>query len=488
MVPKSRKRNAQDAPSASHVPDTIEPTFDATRFRSQAHQEHFFSMVQYRTPNVEIPFQFHESEFPNITAEIERRGWTYLCNPPQGRMGITLLREFKANAKRTKRETQSDPLYISHVRGKEIDFSPEIIKVILQLPDVSVDGPSYEALRRSRRSRDQRLDEVLRGIGEDYAQWKLDAKGWFDFVRRLLIPTSNNSEVTVDRAVLVHSIMEGLSIKAELLITEHISTATESKDQNKRLPFTGVIYRLLFANGFKKKVQGDKLIPIEKPITAESILKNKFLELQQEVQQQFPPPPPQEHHQVQEEDEQEQQHQQEQYSQQQPPQQFNFPQPPQQNYPQEFNWQELTQQFQGMRVEQNNQFQDFLDRQNKFFEDMHTHSNAYKQGIEDLKVQQHKYVDELKAGQEITNKAVLELKINQDKHQKELAANKKEYKEHCKAMKSTMEKQQTNFKQQINTGTRSTATMKKKLIIYVGVSNKSTPTSKPDYLKIFLNG
>ncbi|MED6165659.1 hypothetical protein PIB30_101771 [Stylosanthes scabra] len=241
-------------------------------------------------------------------------------------MGITLLREFYANAKRTRRERASDPLYISHVRGKEIDFSPESIKVILQLPDVGVDGPSYEA-RKS--SNDQRLDEVLRDICEDYAQWKLDikgspsqlkrrdlkpiAKGWFDFVRRSVMPTSNANEVTVDRVVLVHSILEGLSIKAELLISNHISATAESKDPNKRLPFTSVIYRLLFANGFKKKVQGDKLIPIEKPITAESIMKNKFLELQKEVQQQFPPPPPQEHHQVQEEDEQEQQQQQEQY-------------------------------------------------------------------------------------------------------------------------------------------------------------------------------
>ncbi|MED6150063.1 hypothetical protein PIB30_068591 [Stylosanthes scabra] len=302
MAPKSRKRNAQDAPSASHVPDTIQPIFDAIRFRS---------------------------EFPNITAKIERRGWTYLCNPPQGSMGITLLREFYVNAKKIIRERASDPLYISHVRGKEIDLSPESIKVILQLPDVGVDGPSYEA-RKS--SNDQRVDEVLRDICEDYAQWKLDikenpsqlkrrdlkptTKGWFDFVRRSLMLTSNANEVTVDRAILVHSIMEGLSIKAELLISNHISAATESKDPNKRLPFTGVIYRLLFANGFKKKVQGDKLIPIEKPITAESIMKNKFLELQQEIQQQFPPPPPQEHHQIQEEDEEEQQHQQEQYFQQ----------------------------------------------------------------------------------------------------------------------------------------------------------------------------
>ncbi|MED6121175.1 hypothetical protein PIB30_027784 [Stylosanthes scabra] len=210
MAPKSRKRNAQDAPSASHVSDeTAEPTYDAIRFRSLAHQQHFFEWVQNRTPNVEVPFQLHSTEFLHITAEIERRGWHYLCNPIQGRLGITLLREFYANAKKTKRERAlNPPVYISCIRGKDLDYSPESLKVILQLPDVDVEGPTYEARRNLN---DLRLGEVLRDI------------------------------------------------------------ATESKDPNKRLPFTSVIYRLLFANGFKKKVQGDELIPIEKPITAEKI-------------------------------------------------------------------------------------------------------------------------------------------------------------------------------------------------------------------------
>ncbi|MED6162536.1 hypothetical protein PIB30_071399 [Stylosanthes scabra] len=396
MAPKSRKRNAQDAPSASHAPDTTEPTYDAIRFRSLAHQEHFFEWVENRIPIVEVPFNFHASKFPNITAEVERRRWQYLCNPIHDKLGITLLREFYANAKKTRRERASNPpLYISHIRGKEIDYSPKSIKVILQLPDVDVEGPSYEARKCSN---DQRLGDVLRDICEDHAQWKLDikgnpsqlrrhdlkptAKGWLDFVRCSLMPTSNANEVTVDRAILVHSIMEGLSIKAELLISHHISAAVESKDSNKRLPFTGVNYRLFFANGFKKKVQGDKPIPIEKPITAESIMRNKFIEGQQQIP----------------------------------------PQPPQQSFPQEYNWQELTQQFQGMRVEQNNQFKDFFDRQNSLFEDVRTQTRAYKQGFEDLRVQQHKYVDEIKASQEITHQAVLDLKKNQDKHQKELTA------------------------------------------------------------------
>ncbi|MED6209359.1 hypothetical protein PIB30_053908 [Stylosanthes scabra] len=98
-----------------------------------------------------------------------------------------------------------------------------------------------------------------------------------------------------------------------------------------------------------------------------------------------------------------------------------------------------------MRVEQNNQFKDFFDRQNSFFEDMRTQTKAYKQGFEDLRVQQHKYVDEIKASQEITHQAVLELKKNQDKHQKELAAHRKEYKEHSKEMKAAMEKQRAQF-------------------------------------------
>ncbi|MED6185836.1 hypothetical protein PIB30_060852 [Stylosanthes scabra] len=204
--------------------------------------------------------------------------------------------------------------------------------------------------------------------------------------------------------------MEGLSIKAELLISHHISAAAESKDPNKRLPFTGVIYRLLFANGFKKKQQV----------------------------------PPQVHHQVHMEEDEQQQHQQEQHFQP-PPQQFDFPQPPPQNFPQEYNWQELTQQFQRMRFEQNNQFKDFFDRQNSFFEDMRTQTKAYKQGFEDLSVQEHKYVDEIKASQEITHKAVLELRENQDKHGKELAAHRREYKKDYKEMKAAMEKQKAQF-------------------------------------------
>ncbi|MED6135478.1 hypothetical protein PIB30_046878 [Stylosanthes scabra] len=174
MAPKSRKKNASDAPSSSQIPDTSpEPTYDAIRFKSLAHERHF--------------------------EEVKK-------------MGIQLLREFYANARMARRDKQSNPRYMTFVRGKDIDFSPTSIKVILQLPDIDDSEQSYEARRQDD---DQRLNEVLRDIGEPFAQWKLDnkkkpnqinrqelnptARGWFDFVRRSLIPSSNISEVTVER-------------------------------------------------------------------------------------------------------------------------------------------------------------------------------------------------------------------------------------------------------------------------------------------------
>ncbi|MED6119903.1 hypothetical protein PIB30_016112 [Stylosanthes scabra] len=103
-----------------------------------------------------------------------------------------------------------------------------------------------------------------------------------------------------------------------------------------------------------------------------------------------------------------------------------------------------------MRVEQNNQFKDFFDRQNSFFEEIRTQTKAYKQGFEDLRVQQHKYVDEIKASQEITHKAVLELRENQDKHGKELANHRREYKKDYKEMKAAMEKQKGRLPEDIS--------------------------------------
>ena len=76
---------------------------------------------------------------------------------------------------------------------------------------------------------DQRLDQVLIDICEEGAQWKIDsrgkpvqlrrhdlkpvARGWLEFIQRSIIPTSNRSEVTIDRAIMIYSIMIGEEVE-----------------------------------------------------------------------------------------------------------------------------------------------------------------------------------------------------------------------------------------------------------------------------------
>ncbi|MED6113016.1 hypothetical protein PIB30_067156 [Stylosanthes scabra] len=107
---------------------------------------------------------------------------------------------------------------------------------------------------------------------------------------------------------------------------------------------------------------------VERSITTESMERNRYIQIQQEVHQQALPPPPQ----VQ------QQH-------------------AQQGQPlhQEFNWQDLNQQFQGMRVDQSQFYQNFQDQQNQVFQEFRNQQAQYKQELRDLGVQQHHYHQEL---------------------------------------------------------------------------------------------
>ncbi|MED6209920.1 hypothetical protein PIB30_059365 [Stylosanthes scabra] len=80
---------------------------------------------------------------------------------------------------------------------------------------------------RTRQATDQRLDEVLADLCIPGAAWRLSsgqpavpvqlrrtellplARGWQEFIIHSLVPTGNKSEITVARAILIHSIIRG---------------------------------------------------------------------------------------------------------------------------------------------------------------------------------------------------------------------------------------------------------------------------------------
>ena len=151
-------------------------SWEMERFISKAHQDHFYDVVAKKKVIPEVPFKLKRNEYPEIRHEIQRRGWEVLTNPIQ-QVGILMVQEFYANAWITKNHDQSknpDPKnYVTMVRGKYLDFSPENVRLAFNLPYMEENARPY----RRRVNFDQRLDQVLIDICEEGAQWKRDSRG-----------------------------------------------------------------------------------------------------------------------------------------------------------------------------------------------------------------------------------------------------------------------------------------------------------------------
>ncbi|MED6146990.1 hypothetical protein PIB30_039847 [Stylosanthes scabra] len=120
------------------------------------------------------------------------------------------------------------------------------------------------------------------------------ARGWYDFVCKSIMPTTNRSELTVDRAVLIHSIMIGEDIRVEEIIADQIYKFVNKKNIRSKLAFPGII--ALLCREAMVKVPGDTFIPQEPDIDAEAMARvreprqPKQQQPQPQVQQQeFPP-------------------------------------------------------------------------------------------------------------------------------------------------------------------------------------------------------
>ncbi|MED6187615.1 hypothetical protein PIB30_078074 [Stylosanthes scabra] len=113
-----------------------------------------------------------------------------------------------------------------------------------------------------RRPTNEELNEVLRDLCEEGATWKMGkgrnpkpiqlrrlelyplARGWQKFFINNFVPTGNKSEITVVRAMLIHSIMRGDEIRAEEIIADNIIFITQGLGGKGKLGFPSTIYKL----------------------------------------------------------------------------------------------------------------------------------------------------------------------------------------------------------------------------------------------------
>ncbi|MED6128964.1 hypothetical protein PIB30_103184 [Stylosanthes scabra] len=99
-------------------------------------------------------------------------------------------------------------------------------------------------------------------------------KGWYEFVCRSILPTTNHSELTVERTVLIHSIIIGENINVEEIIAEQIYKFVYKMDISSSLPFPSIIAALC-ADARIPAIPNDTLIPQEPPIVAEAMARKR---------------------------------------------------------------------------------------------------------------------------------------------------------------------------------------------------------------------
>ncbi|MED6126857.1 hypothetical protein PIB30_082538 [Stylosanthes scabra] len=130
-------------------------------------------------------------------------------------------------------------------------------------------------------NKDYRLEHVLEDLCIEGADWvrhkdgrphylrRADlepmTKGWYDFVCRSILLTTNRFELTVERAVLIHSIIIGENINVEEIIANQIYKIIYKTDLSSSLPFPSII-AVLCADAKVPAIKDDTLIPQEPPI------------------------------------------------------------------------------------------------------------------------------------------------------------------------------------------------------------------------------
>ncbi|MED6162957.1 hypothetical protein PIB30_075412, partial [Stylosanthes scabra] len=169
---------------------------------------------------------------------------------------------------------------------ENISFAPSNIKRVLKLRKDPL--PNAASYHERKANKDYRLEHVLEDLcieGGDWVRHKdgrphylrradLEpmTKGWYDFVCRSILPTTNRSELTVERAVLIHSIIIGENINVEEIIANQIYKFVYKTDLSSSLPFPSIIAALC-ADAKVPAIKDDTLIPQEPPIMGVTMIR-----------------------------------------------------------------------------------------------------------------------------------------------------------------------------------------------------------------------
>ncbi|MED6176466.1 hypothetical protein PIB30_088471 [Stylosanthes scabra] len=271
--------------ASSSAPASV---LDDHRFRKEFNQKLFESHVRRKKVIPEVGFNLNDDEYPQIMEQIDLRGWRRLAAPMTG-VSKLLVQEFYANAAVSDEEVANAEQfhYKSFVMGVAVDFSPENIRRVMRF---KAETRGAETDYKTRQATDQRLDEVLADMCIPGATWRLSSgqpavpiqlmrtelhplsKGWQEFIIYSLVPTGNKSEITIARAILIHSIMRGEEVRAEDIIADNMAVIAQGLQSKGNLGFPSTIYKLCKDAGVPlREIRRTTKISEEKYITAKQM-------------------------------------------------------------------------------------------------------------------------------------------------------------------------------------------------------------------------
>ncbi|MED6181959.1 hypothetical protein PIB30_024288 [Stylosanthes scabra] len=294
-----RKRKGKVVSSSSQVP----------KFKTPYHEAHYKAKLSARKVLPELIISVNDEILSPCALQIKARRWEKFTNPILA-VGHLMVKEFYSNAWEPEKKKRKPYTYKTMVSGKDISFAPRDIKRVLKLK--SNPFPNAASYHERKANKDYRLEEVIEDLcieGREWVRHKDErphylrrndlepmAKGWYDFVYRSILPTANRSELTVERAVLIHSIIIRENINMEEIITDQFYKFVYKTDLSSSLPFPSIIAALcLEAKAF---IKDDTLIPQEPPIIGEAMMRTRETRARnpRQARQEAPPQqqPPQE--------------------------------------------------------------------------------------------------------------------------------------------------------------------------------------------------
>ncbi|MED6145751.1 hypothetical protein PIB30_028111 [Stylosanthes scabra] len=271
-----RKRKGKAVSSGSQVPI----------LKTLYHETHYKAKLSARKVLPELIIQVDDGILSPCVLQIKARKWEKFTNLIQA-VGHNMVKEFYANAWEPDKEKRKPYTYTTMVRGKDISFAPSDIKRVLKLKKEPL--PNAASYHERKANKDYRFEHVQEDLCIEGGEWvrhkdgrphylrRADLepmrKGWYDFVCRSILPTTNRSKVTVERAVLIHSIIIGENLNVEEIIVDQIYKFVYKTNLSSSLPFPSIMATLcLEAKAF---IKDDTLIPQEPPIVGEAMVRTR---------------------------------------------------------------------------------------------------------------------------------------------------------------------------------------------------------------------